>query len=717
MKYSKLNTREYLVKKGITFWETDGELRIHCIFSGCDKDSKGNEAHLYLDAETGQYHCKKCDAKGNLITLAKQLGDSTDDLVIGPQNSSKTAESTNLKFGVELVEECHQALPDRVKEYLNQRGISDSIINQYKLGYGCFYGKHWITIPIKNIDGKYEFFKLRQDPLEGDQKTTYPSGVKAQLYDQGTLENARDALVICEGELDALLLLSRNIQAVTSTHGAMTFNKEWIGLIAKDMKVYICYDNDTAGRKGADRVAKMIAEAGNRSVYKIELPQEVGDGGDITDYLLELNGSIDDLFGKLAREYPEKIDTSNFTPLSPEELDQILDLTIKKDSMNKLLTFLGELSAYTEDDQLNLSYNAPSSTGKSYIPIEVSQLFPEEDVIEIGYCTPTAFFHEQGEYVEETNSYVVDLSHKILLFLDQPCNELLARLRPLLSHDRKEIKHKITDRTQKSGLRTKNVVMIGYPAVIFCTAGLKIDEQETTRFLLLSPEMSQEKISQGIYEAIKKQSDTKNYVTEIESNQERKHLKERIRAIKQENVKEIIVGPDLQQEISKRFLGGKKALQPRHNRDIKRVIALIKLLALLNLWWREKNDSKIYASNEDVDQAFKIWGEISKSQELGISPYIYDIFTKVICPAWLEKKNIITNDLCESASVPGLTRKEILYRYHMVYGKYLDVHHLRHQILPMLETAGLIIQEPDPIDRRQKLIVPIMKSINGKEIV
>lgn len=83
---------------------------------------------------------------------------------------------------------------------------------------------------------------------------------------------------------------------------------------------------------------------------------------------------------------------------SKQELIKILGLTIKKDEENKLITFLCALSAYSENSSFNISYNAPSSTGKSYIPTEIAHLFPKDDVIEISYCSPTAFFHDNGKY-------------------------------------------------------------------------------------------------------------------------------------------------------------------------------------------------------------------------------------------------------------------------------------------------------------------------------
>ncbi len=548
MNLQTITIREYLTEKGIKYREHGGELITKCLFSNCDADSRGNEAHLYFNTETSQYDCKKCGAKGNLQTLAKHLGDTTDK----PKRA---------KFNTDLVDKCHAALPEHIRKYLNARGISDAVIDEYKLGYGQFYRKTWITIPIKDIFGNYAFFKLRQDPDHGNDKITYPKGIEAQLYDWENLTKPNTRLVICEGELDRLTLLSRGIPAITSTHGAGTFKEEWAEKLIKNQEikeVHICFDNDEAGRKGAERVAKMV-EIGGKATYIITLPNEVGAGGDITDYFVRLNGSVDDLFGKYAKPYPERIDTAQFSPLTREMLVKTLGLTIKYDEENKLSTFLCELSAYTESAQFNISYNAPSSTGKSYIPTEIARLFPEDDVMEIGYCSPTAFFHDTGEYDKDKNQYLVDLSHKILIFLDQPHTMLLEHLRPLLSHDKKEIKLKITDKSQKAGLRTKTVLLRGYPSVIFCTAGLKIDEQEATRFLLLSPEVSQQKIREGITATIRKEADSDNFKSWLNENPERALLKERIRAIKLEGITEINITDS--ERIMEKFLGGNKNAQ------------------------------------------------------------------------------------------------------------------------------------------------------------
>jgi len=402
-----------------------------------------------------------------------------------------------------------------------------------------------------------------------------------------------------------------------------------------------------------------------------------------------------------ASEHTEQIDVTQFTSLSSQEVINTLGITIKKDEENKLITFFALLSAYTTESQLNVSFNAPSSTGKSYIPTEIARLFPEEDVIKMAYCSPTAFFHDIRVFDKEINGYFVDLERKILIFLDQPHPLLLEHLRPLLSHDDKEIPIKITDKTQKAGLKTKNIILKGFPAVVFCTAGLKIDEQEATRFLLLSPDTAQEKLRQAIEEKIKKEADQAAYFRFLDEQPDRKLLKDRIRAIKKESIQDIKIG--CWEKVKEMFFHQKTVLKPRHQRDIGHLMSLIKIFALLNLWFREKDGSTITANEADVIEAFKIWDVIAESQDFGISPYIYDLYKEVILPAYKEKEE------------QPLKRQDVTKKFYEVHGRPLADWQLRQQIIPMLENVGLITQEQDSNDRRNKLIIPSpLRSGNGE---
>jgi len=181
-------------------------------------------------------------------------------------------------------------------------------------------------------------------------------------------------------------------------------------------------------------------------------------------------------------------------------------------------------------------------------------------------------------------------------------------------------------------------------------------------------------------------------------------LKERIRAIKIEGIKEINIASH--EQIEKRFLEKNKTLKPRHQRDIKRLLSLIKSFALLNVWWRERNGSTITANEDDINEAFKLWDKISISQELNLPPYIYNLYKEIILSAW-EKKNDNRSEAIENITGKlGLSRQEVLDKHFEVYGRMLDNNQLRQQILPMLETAGLIVQEQDKNDKRKILIYP-----------
>lgn len=94
------------------------------------------------------------------------------------------------------------------------------------------------------------------------------------------------------------------------------------------------------------------------------------------------------------------------------------------------------------------------------------------------------------------------------------------------------------------------------------------------------------------------------------------------------------------------------------------------------------------------------------SQELNLPPYIYNLYKEVILPAW-EAKNSDRSEVFEEITGKlGLSRQEVLDKHFAVYGRMLDSHQLRQQILPMLETAGLIVQEQDPSDKRKIMIFP-----------
>src|SRR5207302_6083398 len=127
-------------------------------------------------------------------------------------------------------------------------------------------------------------------------KMMFSAGAKAELYGWESILKESSSVVICEGEFDRLVLEAQGFPAVTSTAGAGTFRPEWAAEFENINDVYICFDSDEAGRRGATGVGLMIPHA-----KMVKLPSEVGSKGDITDFFVDLKHSRED-FLKLLEE-------------------------------------------------------------------------------------------------------------------------------------------------------------------------------------------------------------------------------------------------------------------------------------------------------------------------------------------------------------------------------------------------------------------------------
>jgi len=377
-------------------------------------------------------------------------------------------------------------------------------------------------------------------------------------------------------------------------------------------------------------------------------------------------------------------------PITFSEVAEVLDTTLRHDLATKLILFSAGVLNFTDQDQINILMSGESSGGKSYNALEVAAYFPSEALLTIATASPTAFFHDIGKWDDQAKVLRVDLRQRIVIFLDQPDYRLTERLRPMLSHDQRELLYKITDKSKGGALRTKNVIVEGYPTVIFCAAKLSLDEQERTRVFILSPETNPEKLEESLRISIARTADRHHFKQWIDAHPRRRWLKSRIDAIQTSGIKEVII--EDQEGVYTKFLSSHKRLAPRHQRDLPRILSLIKAYALLNWRHREKtNPDTIMATQEDIDAGFWLYSLIAKPNELGLSPQVYEIYESIIKPLLADNE--------------GVDRKTILAQYHETYGRALADERLRRDILPALESSGLIGQEPDPHDKRKMRVV------------
>lgn len=198
---------------------------------------------------------------------------------------------------LDLAIQYYDALPKRIRQYLNGRGIPDETIDSNILGWNGWR----ITIPIYNQQGEVTFFRLAKDPEDKRPAPKMHSspGSSVELYGWDEVLKRPSQIVICEGEFDRLVLQAQGFAAVTSTGGAVTFRPQWADALRSIKEVYLCFDRDLAGKSGAHIIALMIPQA-----KVIELPEKVGQGGDVTDFFVRLKRSREDFLKLLESAKP-----------------------------------------------------------------------------------------------------------------------------------------------------------------------------------------------------------------------------------------------------------------------------------------------------------------------------------------------------------------------------------------------------------------------------
>ena len=731
---------EYLAKHGVTDVKQRGdEVSFACPFNGCDDDHRNNEEyHCSFNCKKCAYFCLKCGEKGNFITLLKHFGDyeQYDAAQKTKQASARNSDNRRRPKLSTLIQKAlsNQTFNEKARHYFNNRGINDESMRKYSLGYWDYDGMHGYMIPVTNKDGDFAYIKLRRT-LEDEQGNVvakslsksgstvpkylvYPAGSQVVLVGEDELQRSTSMdVLICEGELDRIIAIQEGVRmpVVASGGGVQTFKDDWLDQLKNMRNIYLCMDSDEAGNTGCEKLAKRLVEhIPSASIYKITLPFEDNSHGDLTDYFVKKCGTADELFDKYADYYcgAKPIDVSKFDELSITDIANILDLTIKYDYSNKVITFLAMLLAYTDSDQLNIMFNASSSTGKSFICHEVSQYFPQQDVNVYGKTTPTAFYYSRKlrRKNPETNEPYIDLERRIMIFVEQPDTKLQENLRAILSHEKKTVPFAITNREKGGRNASDEGYILGYPSTFFCSANTNIDEQEQTRCLILSPDSTREKVMAGIDAYIDKSCHRNAFEAKVASDEDRKLLMERIRYIKSLHVDSIDINDSdyLKKRFLEKLVGN---VPPKAMREIGKVTSLAKAVALINAPHRMVN-GKITVSRDDIDQAVDLWGSICESMVYGVPPQVFDFYKKVVIPAWLRKNK----GICPAKGVSNI---ELRAEHFRQMGCFPDTESIRRKWVPMLRDAGFIRceklrKEQGGDDGRELLVTPL--DLLGKDL-
>lgn len=277
--------------------EGGGEWRGFCI--NCEDPKRSKTPSAGYNLVKGVWHCMgKCDARGSIPTLVRKIKSgelpAKSNVLKFPVKGGDSKKADNgvpmedripLPDDSQLTRWTKQLLADddRMKYLRVKRGIDDvELIKHLRLGYDRRRQRY--TIPIFDEAGELANVRMYKPNAQGPNKMiSWGKGWgNGRIYGHDTLSEF-DTILLCEGEWDRIVALQNGLNAVTDTAGAKVFKPEWAKFF-KGKNVYIAYDEDETGKRGAQRVRRVLEDVAE-SIYGVTLDLDVK-GGDVTDFFL-----------------------------------------------------------------------------------------------------------------------------------------------------------------------------------------------------------------------------------------------------------------------------------------------------------------------------------------------------------------------------------------------------------------------------------------------
>lgn len=283
----------YLASKGIDFKTRGYELFTHCWWHDEDTDNPRGRLYINIDpsqSPPGLFECKVCGERGAFNKIRKHFGDPAlkDDGTEYGANESEPERppSRIIDVAADYYHDCLIDNEDLLLWLLNDRGLSADTIIKHRIGYADGkllrylreqgfsdqeiidsklvyeqttkdYFDHKLIIPYL-VHGTAVTLRGRAMPGSSDEKDrkyqTMP-GDKARLFNVDAI--AHDTVILTEGEFDTMKLCELGYNAV-GVPGSNTWQPEWTKMFADTRRVFVCFDNDQAGLKGAERVQKEV---------------------------------------------------------------------------------------------------------------------------------------------------------------------------------------------------------------------------------------------------------------------------------------------------------------------------------------------------------------------------------------------------------------------------------------------------------------------------
>lgn len=198
------------------------------------------------------------------------------------------ASNAQSKLLLEAAQRYAQEISPEVLVALAERGISEEVAARFELGTvtsphnGHEMYEGWISIPYITAGGSCVGFKFRRID-DGKPKYGSPTGQKAHLYNVIDILEMSPYIVICEGELDAVITSGVLGIPAVGVPGVQAWKPHFAKLFMGYETIYVVGDNDVkedGSNPGAEFSKRVANEILNSQI--VTLPP----GMDINDYYL-----------------------------------------------------------------------------------------------------------------------------------------------------------------------------------------------------------------------------------------------------------------------------------------------------------------------------------------------------------------------------------------------------------------------------------------------
>ena len=272
------------------------EVKVLCPFPH-NYDSSGNavfetrpSANINIDKEV--FYCHSCGKGLNEIQFISEV----ENL------SNKDAKNLLSAFEKDdIISHTNEAI-ERLqlnKDLYESLGISESVVKELKLGES--EGGLAFPVYIYNTLLDVRVYKQGQKP-----KCKSCAGAKEGLiipFDIWKKEDKRFT-ILCAGEKDMAIARTMGFNAITITGGELKV-PNFFKSSFENKTVFICYDNDDAGKKGARKVAQYLLGC-KAKPHIVTGHHEVctEKGGDVWDYFMKYHKTAND-FKRVLVKAPE----------------------------------------------------------------------------------------------------------------------------------------------------------------------------------------------------------------------------------------------------------------------------------------------------------------------------------------------------------------------------------------------------------------------------